>query len=526
MGQTSATGGVQLFVGKLLSTVVLAVSTILIGLYILQSDYGLYTIALIPAMTFLLFQDWGVGAGLARFCAKNRYENSGVSIRKTILVGLLFELGTGIILSVSLLLFAPFIASTIFGKPEATFLIEVASITVLSLSLTGAVQNVFTGFERMDLSSYTMIFQAIIQGVTAASLVYLGYGALGAIIGYISGSIATSIISLLLFYSSIFKKLDNVKSETIGIRETIKPLLFFGVPLAISSILSGIQSQFYSLLMAAFCTTVVIGNFSIASNFTILVSMFTVPLTTVLFPTFSKINPKNEENLLKTVFSSSVKFASIIVVPVIMAVLVLSKPLIGTIYGDKWVYSSTFLSLSLVGNLFILLGTLSVPSILSALGETKLLMKMNLLSLSAGIPLGFLLIPRLGIIGLIVSSIIAAMPYLFTGLYFLQKRYHASIDLKSSGRIFLVCIIAAALVYFSSSLLEVAYWIQLAVGLVIFLSVFFVSAPLLGAIRQSDIAILRSMFSSFGIVSKLLEVPLKIMEVNLKMFDSKNTGSA
>src|SRR5665647_100132 len=168
-------------------------------------------------------------------------------------------------------------------------------------------------------------------------------------------------------------------------------------------------------MMAAFCTTVLIGNYAIATNFSLLIALFTYPLNTVLFPAFSKVDPQKEQNLLRTIFSSSVKYAGLIVVPFVMALMVLSQPLIGTLYGDKWAYSSSFLALGLVGNLFILLGTLSVPSMLSALGETKMLMKMNLISLLAGIPLGLIFIPTLGIIGLIISSIVAAMPYLFYG---------------------------------------------------------------------------------------------------------------
>jgi hypothetical protein len=58
MGRASATGSFQLFIGKIISTVILTVGTIILGIFILEGDYGLYAIALIPATTMLLFQDW------------------------------------------------------------------------------------------------------------------------------------------------------------------------------------------------------------------------------------------------------------------------------------------------------------------------------------------------------------------------------------------------------------------------------------------------------------------------------------
>ena len=66
MGQASATGSLQLFVGKIVSTVALAIGIIVLQLFIQQSDYGLYTVALVPAATFLLFQDWGIGSAMAQ----------------------------------------------------------------------------------------------------------------------------------------------------------------------------------------------------------------------------------------------------------------------------------------------------------------------------------------------------------------------------------------------------------------------------------------------------------------------------
>ena len=57
--------------------------------------------------------------------------------------------------------------------------------------------------------------------------------------------------------------------------------------------------------------------------------------------------------------------------------------------------------------------------LLSATGETRLLMKMSVLSLVLGIPTAFLMVPSLGIIGMIIGLPIAAFPSTFIGLYFI-----------------------------------------------------------------------------------------------------------
>src|SRR3990170_6208897 len=92
IGQTSAIGSVQLFIGRILSTVIAAVGTIILGyLFIHEGDYGLYTIALIPHATMLLFLDWGVGPAMIKYCAQCRAANKEGDARKIIAAGLTFE---------------------------------------------------------------------------------------------------------------------------------------------------------------------------------------------------------------------------------------------------------------------------------------------------------------------------------------------------------------------------------------------------------------------------------------------------
>jgi O-antigen/teichoic acid export membrane protein len=517
MGRRSATGSFQLFIGKIVSTVILAVGTIIVSMLILEGDYGLYAIALIPATTILLFQDWGVGAALTKYCAQCRAKNKTGELRRIIVAGLAFEAATGLILTVLSLSLATIIASTVFGKPESAFLISIASITVLSTGLLMASQSVFVGFERMGLTSLTMIIQAVGHGVLSPLLVYLGYGAMGALLGYTFSILAATIVALAMLYFAIFKKLTTDSTNKPTIIQTVRPLLAYGIPLAIAGILAGILPQLYSFLMASYVDVATIGNYKTATNFTVFTAFFTIPIVTVLFPTFSKLTNHNDQQLLKTVFSSSVKYAAFFIVPIAMAIIVLSKPLIGTLYGDKWPYAASFLALLVVSDLFAIFGRFSLNSLLSGLGQTRMMMKLSGLTLFIGVPMALLLIPQFGVIGLIIAAIVAGLPSMFIGLHWIWKHYGTKADFRASTRIFLASAIAAAATYLFLSVLNVASWILLVTGAVLFLAIYVAATPLIGAINQTDVNNLRAMFAGLGIVSKLLEIPLRLMEKSLKI---------
>jgi O-antigen/teichoic acid export membrane protein len=517
MGQDSAIGSFHLFAGKTLSTVILAVGTIILGWFILEGDYGLYTIALVPATTFLLFQDWGVGSAMTRYCAQCRAAKKEGALRRIIIVGLSFEVASGIVLTALSLLTSNFIATTIFGKIESAFLVTIASVTILFTSIYVAAQSIFVGFEQMKLSSWTMIIQAIVQSTFAPLLVYMGYGAFGAMLGFTLASVAAGVISLLLLYFSVFRKLEHSDPGGAGMFQVLKPMLSFGIPLAIAVLSAGLLTQFYSIVMASFVDNAAIGNYRVANNFGVLLTFFTFPITTVLFPLFSKIDPLKEKPLLKQVFGSSAKYTAFLLLPATIAMMVLAKPIIGTVYGTKWLDAPSFLVLFVMVNLLTVLGNLSVQSVLIALGETRLLMKLNVLTLAIGVPLAFLLIPSLGIVGVIVGSLVAVVPSTLLSLYFAWKRYGVVIDFRISSRILLASVIAGAATYLLLSVLSVAEWARLIAGFVLFLGVFLTFAPIVGAISSSDVSNLRAMCSRFGILSELLNIPLVIMEKTLKI---------
>ena len=523
MGRTSVTGSLQLFLGKIASTVIMAISTIVLGWFILEGDYGLYVVALIPATTLLLFQDWGIGSALIRNCARCRASNNEVELKKIIIAGLTFEVATGLVLTLLSVLMANFIATAIFAKPDSAFLIIFASATIIATSISTATQSIFVGFERMKLNSVVMVCQAVVQGITAPLLVFLGYGAFGAVLGFTLATVVSSMISLILLYLKLFRKLPY-RIEKYDIIQTLKPLLHYGVPLAIGVIIAGISTQIYSFLMASWIVdNSLIGNYRIALNFAVLLTFFSLPISTVLFPAFSKIDPKSELKLLRTVFTSSVKYTALLLVPAALAMTVLAQPLIGTLYGTKWLQASTFLGLSVVGNILFIFGNMSVLSLFSAVGETKLIMKLNLLSLSVGIPLALLLIPPLGIVGVIIGSFAAGIPSMFVGLYFAWKNYGAKVDFNANLRILISSVLAAITSYLFLIVFNAADWIRLMLAGTIFLFIFFVAAPFTGAINRIDITNFQKMSCNLGIISKILEIPLKILEKIIQVIPKNET---
>jgi O-antigen/teichoic acid export membrane protein len=513
MGKTSAAGSFHIFIGVSVSTVIMAVGTILLGRFLGGDAYGLYTVTLVPALMIGLFRDWGVNSAMTKYIASLRLENDDAEIRNVIVAGLVFEVAVGLALLFFSLLSANFIASALFHRPESASLISIVSLSIFGGSLFTASQSSFVGFERMKLNSFITICQAIVKTAVGPVLVLLGYGVLGAVLGYTASFLLAGLIGLATLYFAVLRRLRKENKKSSGLSNTLKRMLKYGLPLSVSALLGGALTQFYGFMMASFVLdNNIIGNYQVGINFAVLLTFLSVPISTVLFPAFAKLDPENEHELVRNIFTSSVKYTALVVVPATMAIMVLSKPMISTLYGDAYVNASFFLTLYVVANLLAVFGSLSLGSFLAGLGETRMAMNLGIITIAFGLPSALILIPTYGILGVIIGSVISGMPSLLWGLYWVWKHYGAKADFKCSAKIFTASAIAAAATYASLNFIYLAEWIKLVAGITIFLAIYIFTAPTIGAVTQTDINNLRSMLSGLGIVSKMVNIPLRVAE--------------
>jgi len=512
IGKTSATGSFQLLLGVSSSTLIMAIGTIILTRVLSPAEYGLYTITMIPTTLINLLRDWGVNSAMTRYIASLRAENKEEEIRKVIVTGSIFEVVTGLALSFISLLLASFFASAVLGRPESLTGISIMSITIFSGSLLAVAQSSFIGFERMKLNSLTVVCQAMAKTVIGPILVIVGYGVVGAVVGHTLSFLVSGIIGLVILYAVLFRPLRKSGISRLEISRTLKAMLSYGVPLSIASILMGVLGQFYAFMMAIYATDTVVGNYHAAFNFSLLLSFFTVPISTVLFPAFAKLDSMKDPQLVRTLFASSVKYTSILLVPATMAVMALARPMVNTVFGENYVYAPFFLALIVIFNLFSVIGNLTLPSFLSGLGNTKVSMWQSLLALASGVPLAFLLVPRYGIVGVIFGKLFLEWPGILWGLYWVWRRYGVNADFASSVRIIAASGLAAIATYFSVNLITSAEWVKLVIGVSVFSSLYLLTAPLIKAIVQTDIENLRTMTSGLGIVSRLINVPLTLAE--------------
>ncbi|MGA2385353.1 MAG: oligosaccharide flippase family protein [Candidatus Bathyarchaeia archaeon] len=524
MAKVSARGGFNLMWGLAASTVISSIGIIVITYILGAQNYGLYSIALVGPTLIATFRDWGVNSAMVKYSAQYNVEDKA-KIRGILFSGIVFEIALGLSLTLVSFALSPFIASSLH-RPAMVPLIQIASFYILAGALVNSATAAFTGLEIMHLYSFMLIIQSTVKTALIILLVLLGFGTLGAITGYSGASLIAGLAGVFLVWG-LYRGLPKSSRSRTEVFSTIKVMLRYGVPVSIGNILSGFLSVFYSFVLAIYVSNnALIGNYNLAVNFSILITFFATPVTTMMFPAFSKLDFRKDHDTLKNVFQYSVKYASLVVVPVTALVITLAAPGIRTIYQNSYAEAPLYLALLSVTYLYTALGNLSINNLLNGQGFTKISMYLSLITCAIGFPVGFLLISHFGVVGLIVTTLTVGLPSLYASLAIIKRRFRVSVDWVSSAKILFSSAIASILTYFIISevpltVLRLDVWKialhvsvalqQLIVGLIAFVIIFILAAVATRTLDKADVFSLQQISDALGPLRRPLRFLFKVI---------------
>jgi len=221
-------------------------------------------------------------------------------------------------------------------------------------------------------------------------------------------------------------------------------------------------------------------------------------------------------------FRLSIKYSSLLVIPASLALAVLSKEFVYTLYGTQYGLAPSYLALYAINFLFVGLGSFSISNLFSGQGDTKTVLRVNLFNVALFLPIVPPLTVLYGVQGLIASLIVTGFLSAIYGLHLARRRYGLTLDGISSLKIGVASLSSTLLVYIFLRFFHLSTPLyNLAVGGGLFLTAFLIFAPLLGAIKESDINNLDEMTMGltpiYPIARRILHLEEKILSVTSKI---------
>ena len=169
----SARGSLQLMMGQIVSTIISALTIIVVARLLGPEKYGVVTVVMVPISLALLIQDLGVNTALTRYIALWRSEGRHGDAQVLVRAGLTFKAAVAGVMALGYWIGAGAIASVYLQRPELEGLVRIVSLSVLGTALMTATQAVLVGYEMMGHRSLTQVLWTLLRGSMSITLVWL-----------------------------------------------------------------------------------------------------------------------------------------------------------------------------------------------------------------------------------------------------------------------------------------------------------------------------------------------------------------
>lgn len=506
VAREAAKGSLHIFAGNTSSTIILAVASITIARLLGPSNYGLYSVALIAPSLMLLFTDFGVNPALVRFTAKLRSEGKSESIGSLIRAGLHFQLATSLLMFLLIFLFADSLATHLLNRPDIGFLIRLASIAIVGNGFIAASSSIFNGLDKMDRTALILITRAIVKAILAPILIVLGLSVFGALTGHILGCLVAGAIGAVMI-ARISKLPRYGSDEDPGFIPSLTLMVKYGIPLYTSTLIAGLLSQYKSIILAWLTSNTEIGNYTIATTFSAAITLLTTPISTALFPAFSKLNPKSEKRSLQSLFSNSLRYTLLLIIPASTFIAVSSKELVSVFYGPSYSEAPPYLTLYSITFLYTAF-SLVLGGFFNGIGRTDISLRATLIQLPSTLLLAPALTWLYKVPGFICSLIISGTPSLAYLAFTAHSKYGLEFDSINIMKICMASLLSSTPTLILTLYLPQSQLIKLILAAATFSLAYLTSAPIIGAIKLEDINNLTLITEDIKPISKLSRIAI------------------
>jgi O-antigen/teichoic acid export membrane protein len=431
--------------------------SIVLARLLTPSDYGVVALISIFIQLARVFIESGFGNALIQKKDADDLDFSSV-----------FYLSLFIAIVMYLILFftAPLIAR-FYDQKILIPILRVLSLTLIFGSINGLQGTVVSktlDFKRFFFSS---IIGIAISGVIGLLLAYKNYGPWALVWQQLSMNIAVTII---LWFTVKWRP------KLLFSFARLKTLFSFGWKLLVSSLLDTIFRNIHGLVIGKIYSKEMLGIYTRGKQFPEIISTnIDGSIQSVLFPAYSAKN--DDINALKNMVRRSITTSSFFMIPAMLGLATIAKPLVMVLLTEKWLDSVPFIQIACIYYSWRTIHTSNLTAI-NALGRSDIFLKLEiikktntLIALLITIPMGIM--PM--IIGQAITSALASFINAYPNKKLLQYSYFEQIkDILPYYIISIIMVVPILFFQLVNIPLLLSLTIQILLGIIIYTGISYI----------------------------------------------------
>lgn len=266
----------------------------------------------------------------------------------------------GLILSVGLYVFAPFLADVVYDTPKVVYTMQVLAPAIFFVSVSSVIRGFFQGMKNMKATSTSQVLEQFIKCVSTIVIVIsiVGappeYMAAGATVAT-TLSTFLSLLYLFWFYKSNKKDIkERLNDSKPLVKESfskiIKGILYVSIPISLGSIIAsvnrvvdlttvvhGLKQAFAGTMEAGLLDEYAMELSGMLSKGDVIINLplsLNIAFSTVLVPTVAGALAVGDKKTASDKVSYSLLVSTIIALPATIGCMVLSKNIFTLLYPN------------------------------------------------------------------------------------------------------------------------------------------------------------------------------------------------
>lgn len=353
-------------------------------------EYGIFTYAMSIVGIFMFFSDLGLTAITTRELAKNKPNKSSIlSTSFFIKLSLL-------IITISLVfLISPFIVK-FQGSRD---IIVIISGFVAIEGLRSFLYSIARSQNKMQVEAGLSFLTEIISTIVILTIFIKSPSAKNLAYAYFIGNIISLITTIIFLKKDLRGIIGSFK------KSLVRPILNSAWPFTILGIFGILMTNIDSVMIGFWNEPEILGLYAAAQRPITLLYILPSFLSSSIFPIVSRLLAE-DINKVPILISKSYRAALGIALPIMVGGIILAKPIINTTFGPGYLGAIITFQILLLTLPPMFLGEI-LSNIILAEDKQKIFIKSSIWGAIINVGLNFLLIPKLGIAGSAIATVLA-----------------------------------------------------------------------------------------------------------------------
>ncbi|SEP73444.1 flippase [Natrinema salaciae] len=409
------------FLGRIVAMLSSGLLMVLLARLLGPDEYGLLFLAISVFTAIGIFTKLGIAKSGSRYVAEYKEKDPG-QLPHIFRTSLSFNLAAIAIVVAAVVVGHRGIAA-VLDEPGLTPFLLLGALYLIFEALSAYARLMLQGLEEIETAATLHAINRGCRLVFAVGLVLLGFGGIGAFVGYILSLAITAIGGLVVIYVRFYREHEGSAAAVDGLRRRIGE---YSIPLTATSTANVLDKQVDTILVGYFMTPVAVSYYVLSKQIVQFVETPVTALGFTLSPTFGAQKADGNVERAARIYETALTNSLLLYIPVAAGVILVAEPTLDLVFGDE--YAGAVPVLQILGLYAVLQAITKITSNgLDFLGRARERAIVKGVTAGLNVVLNVLLIPTMGVVGAAVATVITYSLYTFANVYIIHQEFELRI---------------------------------------------------------------------------------------------------